>query len=242
MKPVTNILLVLAIVCYVFLPFYDMAFQGGLSGLELTAGLITRTGSMRGVIFALVPFIMCFLGIGLNSLKSKYWSALALLVIVGGLYFFHATRDFHSFALIHQPEVTPGDELGEGFAIESLSWGFYSSCALSILSAVSAALSLLPFKFNDAIERVVDDAMDKSLEGSRKHIKALGHEVRDEWNKFEAKTKTTTSKLSRHKDKGKKQSDETEQPAVAPEVHEEPMGTPPPVPEDKEDDSRFMPK
>ena len=242
MKPVTNILLVLAIVCYAFLPFYDMAFQGGLSGLELTAGLISRTDSLRVVVFALVPFIMCFLGIGLNSLKSKYWSALALLVIVGGLYFFHATRDFHSFALIHQPEVTPGDDLGEGFAIESLSWGFYSSCALSILSAVSAALSLLPFKFNDAIERVVDDAVDKSLEGSRKHIKALGHEVRDEWNKLEAKTKNTTSKLTKHKAKGKNAEAQPENEPTPASPEDAAMGTPPPIPEDKEDDSRFMPK
>ena len=37
MKPITNVLLVIYIIAYTFLPFFDVAFNGG--GLDLTTRL-----------------------------------------------------------------------------------------------------------------------------------------------------------------------------------------------------------
>ena len=237
MKPITNILLVLALVCYVFLPFYEISLQGSISGFEFTAGTISRTMSFAGISIALLPFISCFLAIGFNSLKNKYWSIASALLIALGLWFFAIASNFHQFSITHSPDVTPGDTLGEGFAITGMGIGYISSCAIMSLALVSALVSLLPFKFNEAIEKVVDDTIDKGMEESRKHIKALGHEVRDEWNKIETQTKT---KLH-HKHTGTKAGDK--QPAQP--GNELPDATPippiPPVEKDKEDESRFMP-
>lgn len=236
MKPITNILLALALVCYLFLPFYEYKLQGGLNGFEFTAGLITRLASFKGVVFALLPFITGFLAMAFNCLKNKYWSILSVILIAGSLLFFATASDFHEFALSHPADVIPGDDLHEGFAIEGLGIGFVSSCTLMVLSLISAILSLLPFKFNEAIERVVDDTIDKGLEEGRKHIKHISDEMRDEWNKIESKTKrpkrpaeTTDAQDSEHARFMPGNADTSEP-------------TPPPLPEDKEDDSRFMPK
>lgn len=224
-------MLVLALVCYVFLPFLNIQFQGSISGLEFTAGTISRTMSFAGISLALLPFISCFVAIAFNCLKNKYWSLISALFIAGGLWFYAVASNIHQFSLIHSPEVTPENGIGEGFAIDGVGIGYILSCVLMALSLVSALVSLLPWKFNESIEKVVDDTIDKSLEGSRKHIKTLGHEVRDEWNKIEAK-----SKLHKHAG-GHKQIDK-------PEAKQPEATTPPPIePEvDKEDDSRFMPK
>ncbi len=218
MKPITNILLVLALVCYAFFPFYDIKFQGGLNGLEFTAGVISRLESFKGLLFAITPFLAGFLAIGLNCLKSKRWSGLSLLPIIAVLFFFTLASDFHEFSLSHTPEVTPADDLGEGFAIEGLGWGFLSSCTLYILSLISAVMALMPFKFNDYIERAVDDTFDKGIED----IKHFGHGVRDEVRRLESRS---------HKH-GK-----TATPPPVP-----PVDTPQEPTVDKEDDSRFMPK
>ncbi|MBQ0121704.1 MAG: hypothetical protein KBT13_11390 [Bacteroidales bacterium] len=228
MKPITNILLAVALVCYVFLPFYDIALQGGLNGFEFTAGLISRTGSVRGIVFALLPFIAGFLAIRLNCFKSKVWSAVSIVLIAAWLFFFYTASNFHEFALAHQPEVTPTDDLGEGFAIAGLGVGFISSCSVTAASLITAIISLMPFKFNEAIERAVDDTIDKGIEGSRKHIKALGDEVRDEWTKIESKAKK--GKTAKAKTQQAPKQDDTVQPPALP-----------PVEKDKEDDSRFMP-
>lgn len=240
MKPITNILLVLALVCYAFLPFYDIKFQGGLNGIEFTAGLITRLGSFKGTLFALTPFIAGFLAVALNCLKSKHWSGLSILPILAALFFFIMSSDFHEFALVHSPEVTPGDELGEGFAIEGLGIGFICSCTLYILSFMSAVLSLMPFKFNEAIERVVDDTIDKSLEEGVKHIKAIGHGVHDEWTKIESRTKKIGKGKATEQPANSEPKPADDNARFMPGNGAEP--TPPPLPEDKEDDSRFMPK
>lgn len=241
MKPITNILLVLALVCYVFLPFYDIKFQGGLNGFEFTAGFITRLDSFKGIVFALTPFIACFLAVGLNCLKSKHWSGLSILPIIAALVFFTMASDFHEFALVHTPEVTPVDELGEGFAIEGLGFGFVSSCILFILSLISAVLSLMPFKFNEAIERAVDETFDKGIEESKKHIKHLGHEVRDEWNKIESRTKKHGKAKPTEQASNGEETPADDNARFMP-GNNETETTPPPVPENKEDDSRFMPK
>lgn len=251
MKPITNILLVLALVCYVFLPFYDIKFQGGLNGFEFTAGLISRLGTLKGTLFALTPFLAGFLAVGLNCLKRKLWSGLSILPVLVVLYFHIVASDFHEFALIHTPDVTPVDELGEGFAIDGLGLGFVSSCTLYILSVISAVMALMPLKLNETIERAVDDTIDKGLEEGVKHIKQLGHEVRDEWSRIESRTK----KHSKFKPTSQSPVDD----GAAPQDHadgdvaatdnarympgnDEQPTTAPPLPLDKEDDSRFMPK
>lgn len=224
MKPISNILLVLALICYVFLPFYEISLQGGITGLDFTAGVITRTESLRGVTFALIPFICGFFSVALNTLKKKQWSYGSLPLILVWLWFFHTTCNFHEFALVHVPEVTPGDDLGEGFAISGLGSGYIASCVLTCVAMLSSIISLLPFKFNEAIERAVDDTIDKGIEGSRKHIKALGQEVSEGWNKIESKTKKKQNKPV-----------EAQQDNPQPEEPKAPLV-------DKEDDSRFMPQ
>ncbi len=216
MKPITNILLILALVCYAFLPFYNIKFQGGINGLEFTAGVITRLDSFKGLIFALTPLLAGFLAIALNCLKAKRWSGLSLIPIIAALFFFTLTSDFHEFSLSHTPEVTHANDLGEGFALEGRGWGFLRSCFFYILSFISAVMALMPFKFNEHIERAVDDKLDKSIED----IKHLGTGVRDELNR-----------LDTHRKRDKK----TPPPVPDEETTHEPVV-------DKEDDSRFMPK
>ncbi len=55
MRPITNILLVLALICYVFLPFYDISLNGTVSGLDFTAGTITQSLSLGNVLLAWDP-------------------------------------------------------------------------------------------------------------------------------------------------------------------------------------------
>lgn len=237
MKPITNILLILALVCYVFLPFYNITFQGGINGIEFTAGVISRTGTLKGLIFALIPFIAGFLAISFNVLKNKRWAIASMLLIFAGLYFYHATSNFHEFALVHTPEVAPADGVGEGFSIEGLSWGYWLSCAFMVLAFFSSALSMMPFKFNERIERAVDDTIDEVYEGGKKHIVALGHEMHDEWSKHR---------------KHKMHETPTETPTEAPKPDNNSRFMPgapaddapasQPESTDKEDHSRFMPK
>lgn len=225
MKPITNILLVLALICYVFLPFYNIQFQGGLTGFQFTAGVISRTETLRGITFALIPFITGFVAVGLNCLKNRNWSYGVVPLILMGLWFFYTASDFQEFKLSHAPELTPGDDLGEGFSISGLGVGYISSCILTGLALLSCLISLLPFKFNEAIEKAVDDTIDKGIEGSRKRIEALGHEVRDEWNKIGSKAK--------------KHDKQSQGDAAAHSVQDAPQEQ---AVVDVEDDSRFMPK
>ena len=187
MRPITNILLVLALICYVFLPFYDISLNGTVSGLDFTAGTITQSLSLGNVLLALLPFITCFGAIALNCLKKRW------------------------------PEVTPDNDLGEGFSIIGLGIGHKLSFALTALSLLSALISLLPFKFNETIERAVDD----TFEDGRRH-------VRKEFNRLESNL---------HRSHRAKQ----QTPPTAPPV-EENTAAKPAEEEDKEDPSRFMPK
>ena len=82
----------------------------------------------------------------------------------------------------------------------------------------SALLSLLPFKFNETIERAVDDTIDRSIEDMR----AIGTRIRHQ-----------------KADKATTEAPKDEAPTTAPD---DPATTPPPLPIDKEDPSRFMPK
>ena len=220
MRPVTNILLVLALICYVFLPFYDISFIGTVSGLKFTAGTISQALSLRNVMLALLPFIACFGAIALNSLKSRWWVLGAIACIVVWLWFFMDTRSVHEIMLQHKPEVTPDNDMGEGFKIVGLGIGYKISSVLTALSLVSALVSLLPFKFNETIEKAVDD----TFEDSRRH-------VRNEFKRLENVHKSHRSKRS----SGGQQAPPSPTPPPAGTEPEQPV-------EDKEDPTRFMPK
>ncbi len=216
MRPITNILLVLALICYLFLPFYDISMVGTRTGLGFTAGTISQALSLSNVLVALLPFIACFGAIALNSLKRRWWVLGAIACIFIWLWFYLDTATLHDIMLHHAPEVTPDNDLGEGFSVIGLGIGYKLSFVLTALSLISALVSLLPFKFNETIERAVDD----TFEDGRRH-------VREEFKRLENAT---------HKPhKGK-------QPQTpAPPLAEDKPAETPPV-EDKEDPSRFMPK
>ena len=216
MRPITNILLVLALICYLFLPFYDISMVGTRTGLGFTAGTISQALSLSNVLVALLPFIACFGAIALNSLKRRWWVLGAIACIFIWLWFYLDTATLHDIMLHHAPEVTPDNDLGEGFSVIGLGIGYKLSFVLTALSLISALVSLLPFKFNETIERAVDD----TFEDGRRH-------VREEFKRLENAT---------HKPhKGKQH-----QIPTPPTAEDKPAETPPV--EDKEDPSRFMPK
>lgn len=217
MRPITNILLVLALICYVFLPFYDLSLIGTRTGLGFTAGTISQALSLRAVLIALLPFLACFGAIALNSLKRRWWVLGTIACILIWLWFYMDTSSLHEIMLRHAPEVTPDNDLGEGFSVIGMGIGHKLSSALTALSLLSAIISLLPFKFNETIEKAVDD----TFEDGRRH-------VREEFKRFENAT---------HKPhKAKKTPTSTPTPPA-------PAAQEPTEPElDKEDPSRFMPQ
>ncbi len=225
MKPITSILLALALICYVFLPFYEISFQGGLTGFSYTAGSITQRFTLGNTVFALLPFITCFFAIGFNTLKSRWWGILVTALIVLGLWFMDCTGNYHDIALRHAPDITPSEDVGEGFAIIGLGIGYKALYVLLVAALCTTVLSMLPFKFNERIERAVDERIDHSLEDMR----ALGRSV-SEWNEHHL----------RHprKPAGKTPETPPTQPASTTTVD---APTPPPL-VDPEDHSRFMPR
>ena len=218
MRPITNILLVLALICYVFLPFHAISLMGTVTGMGFTAGTISQFQSIGSVALALVPFIACFGAVALNCLKRRWWVVGAIACILLWLWFYSVTGSSRDITLQHAPEVTPDNDLGEGFSVIGMGIGYTLSRALTWLSLISALISLLPFKFNQTIEKAVDD----TFEDGRRH-------VREEFKRLENAHKT-------HKSKQNLPKQETADPAAV--LQEEP-----PLPEeDKEDPSRFMPK
>lgn len=224
MKPITSILLALALICYVFLPFYEISFQGGLTGFSYTAGTITQRFTLGNTIFALLPFLTCFSAIAFNTLKSRWWGILVALLIILGLWFLDRTGNFHDIALKHAPDVTPSEDLGEGFSIIGLGVGYKAMFVLLIAALCSSIVSMLPFKFNEQIERAVDDTIDHGIEDMR----AFGRSV-SEWNE----------QHRRHPRKPTATPPETPPTESADKTH---VGTTPPPLTDPEDPARFMPK
>lgn len=217
MRPITNILLVLALICYLFLPFYDLSLIGTRTGLGFTAGTISQALSIKNVLIALLPFLACFGAIALNSLKRRWWVLGAIACILIWLWFYTNTGHLHDIMLRHEPEVTPDNDLGEGFSIIGMGIGYKLSRVLTWLSLISALISLLPFKFNETIEKAVDD----TFEDGRRH-------VRQEFKRLENAT---------HKPhKAKK--DISTPPSMPEPTKQEPSE--PAL--DKEDPSRFMPQ
>ena len=216
MKPITNILLVLALICYVFLPFYDISLLGTVTGLGFTAGTISQSLSLGNVLFALLPFIAIFGAIALNCMKNRWWVLGSIALIIVGLWFFAHTNSNHDILLRHDPEITPDNDLGEGFSITGLGIGHTLSFILTGLSLLSALISLLPFKFNETIERAVDD----TFEDGRRH-------VREEFKRFE-----TAHRSHKTKSSPTQHSEQPQTPIEPPQTQEK----------DKEDPARFMPK
>ena len=219
MKPITSLLLVLALICYVFLPFYDISFQGTITGFSFTAGTITQYPGVRHIAFALLPFISCFLAIGVNTLKNRWWGLLTAVFILGILYFFARCYNFHDIALMHSPDVTPSEDIGEGFSIVGIGIGFKASCVLSLLAMVTALVSVLPFSFNTTLEKAVDDTIDRSLED----VKSIGSRVSKDVKDWQ-----TRHHRPKHPSSATGEVERNDNPAT------------PPV--DLEDPSRFMPR
>ena len=216
MRPITNILLVLALICYVFLPFHDISLIGTVTGLGFTAGTISQFQSIGRVLLALLPFLACFGAIGLNCLKRRWWVLAAIACILLWLWFYSVTGSSYDISLQHEPEVAPDNDLGEGYTIVGMGIGYKLSYVLTALSLLSAIISLLPFKFNETIEKAVDD----TFEGGRRHM-------REEFKRLE------------HAHKGHKGKATHSTPPPPPLQPEEDQPVEPV--EDKEDPSRFMP-
>ncbi len=174
MKPITNILLILALVCYVFLPFLEISFQGSQSGLAHTAGLITQDFSVGKTLYALLPFISCFAAIGVNGLKNRYWGLLVMVIIAFGLGFLLDSNDVHQqLALTHDPELMADASIAQGFEVTGLGIGYQSCLVLTVMAMVSAFLSILPFKFNLVLERQIDHGFEEG----KKHLSEIGSRV-----------------------------------------------------------------
>ena len=215
MRPITNILLVLALICYVFLPFYNISLMGNVTGLGFTAGTISQFQSILKVALAVVPFLACFGAIALNCLKRRWWVLGTIACILLWLWFCKVTGNYHDIGLQHAPEVTPDNDLGEGFSIIGMGIGYKLSYVLIALSLLSALISMLPFKFNETIEKAVDD----TFEGGSRY-------VREEFKRLE----------NAHKGHKTKERPSTSVPT--PPADEQPAEPD----EDKEDPSRFMPQ
>ena len=201
MRPITNILLVLALICYLFLPFQDISLMGKVTGLGFTAGTISQSLSISNIVLALLPFLACFGAVALNCMKRRWWVLGTIACILLWLWFYSATGTSHDI-----------------FSVIGMGIGYKLSRILTWLSLISAAVSMLPFKFNETIEKAVDD----TFEDGRRH-------VREEFKRLE-----NAHKGKGHK--GHKINGDNPSPSSAPEEKPET-----PDVEDKEDPSRFMP-
>lgn len=220
MKPITNILLVLALVFYVFLPIIEIYHIGSISGRDFTSSLLTNSDGFLDTILALTPFITLFLAIGINCLKSRWWGILDAIIILMAIFFFvNILTKFQGLPLMHVPEIAADTEMPEGIPVGGLKSGFYLSSAFTILAFFSALVSLMPFEFNKRIE--------ERFGSSKKHIGKMGHSIHNEINKI-----------------GKKPKENAEQQTASPEAQiedkpiEEAITT---EAKDPNDHSRFMP-
>ena len=134
MKAITNTLLIISIICYVFLPFYELSFEGSWSGLKYTAETISNIESVLSKLFVLIPFIACFGGILFNYLKGRYWRIATGLCIIAGLYFYVTARDL---SIAANPQL---------FSISGLGYGF-NICFSALIAALSTTIISLVLTF-----------------------------------------------------------------------------------------------
>ena len=192
MKPITNILLLLTLVAYVFLPLFEISLIGNLTGLQFTASMVTANLSFSYTLYSLVPFLLIFAAIAFNSLKNRYWGVLVSILIFGVIYFFATlTSIFQGFSLDHDPNVVADTQLGEGMPIVGVGLGFYVSLVLIVLSFISALVSLMPFKFNKKLE----ESIDRRFESGKKQISKVGHGIHNELHKRGKHTKEDGSPM-----------------------------------------------
>ncbi|MBQ7941801.1 MAG: hypothetical protein IJ328_05270 [Muribaculaceae bacterium] len=136
MKLVTNILLTASIICYIFLPFYELSFEGAWTGLKYTSETISHIEELQEKLFVLIPFAACFGGILFNCLKSRLWGFATCACIAGGLYFYHLAQDISVAANPHL------------FSISGIGYGFNIGYMILIAALASTVVSLLPLSFN----------------------------------------------------------------------------------------------
>ena len=191
MKSITNILLVAALVCYVFLPFYNIPLApSSPTGFDFTAGMITGNFGWSGALFALVPFVASFAAIAFNCTKSRWWGIASCACIVVCMYFYFTASGTQDQELLHDPSIVPSNDIGEGFKIAGLGIGFKVSYALVILSLLSSIVSILPFSFNAKLDRVIDDSVEHGIEEGRRHISDLNNKISEELSQLESKQRS----------------------------------------------------
>ncbi len=185
MKPITNILLVLALVFYVFLPLMEISHMGSISGLDFSASLLTYNKA-RFTAFALAPFVTLFLAIGFNCLRSRWWGIIdAILILMAIFFFVSMLTKFQGLPLAHNPDVVADTEMSEGMPIDGLRSGFYLSAGATMLAFISALVSLMPFEFNKRIE----EHIDRRFESGKRQIGRVGHTIHDEFHNIGKKPK-----------------------------------------------------
>lgn len=148
MKPITNILLVAFLIVYLFLPFFDVAFDGGWTGFKYTAETISNADDWLKMLFSLVPFVAGFGGIAINCMKNRYWGLAAAAFIALGLYFYIDAKDFVNI------------QLPQFYNIKDLGYGFNVGYILLFAALLSAILSVLPFSFNKFLAREIHEIGD----------------------------------------------------------------------------------
>lgn len=191
MKSITNILLVAALVCYVFLPFYNIPLApSSPTGFDFTAGMITGNFGWSGALFALVPFVASFAAIAFNCTKSRWWGIASCACIVVCMYFYFTASGTQDQELLHDPSIVPSNDIGEGFKIAGLGIGFKVSYALVMLSLLSSIVSILPFSFNAKLDRVIDDSVEHGIEEGRRHISGLNNKISEELSQLESKQRS----------------------------------------------------
>lgn len=136
MKSITNALLIASIICYAFLPFYELSFEGSWSGLKYTSETISQIEGVLSTLFVLLPFAATFGGILFNNIKHHYWGIATAVCIIAGLYFYHVAQDFTTAT---NPQL---------FSITGLGYGFNIGYGLLIAALISSVISSLPFSFN----------------------------------------------------------------------------------------------
>lgn len=249
MKPITNILLIGALVCYVFLPFCTVPLVGNsMTGPSLSVELITGNFSLTRTIMALLPFVSLFCAIVFNCLRSRYWGLASGVCIIAALAFFIIAGNEmnNTLPMTHAPELAPAD-MHEGFEIEGKAIGYKLGYLLTWIALLSCIVSLMPFRFNMRLEQQIDGTLERQLLRGKK-----------QWNRMEqelhhmSKTPKQTGKADASQTEPASLSKKAENPLDympadqrSAQVAPEPTSVQAPdahsLPEDKEDNSRFMP-